>query len=163
MECAVSDDVMAELGISEGDTVRIFIKDPSLDGLLYEEEFIVTGAAQHPDYISRLSNDFAVLASSAFDGSVLGDACTSAFVSMAKLESGRVQLEDAKQALDFQTGQEVLRVIEKVVKEKGTTVVMITHNVEIAKMADRVVKLRSGRVSSIKRNLNPLSADEISW
>ena len=66
-------------------------------------------------------------------------------------------------ALDFQTGQEVLRVIEKVVKEKGTTVVMITHNVEIAKMADRVVKLRSGRVSSIKRNLNPLTADEISW
>lgn len=66
-------------------------------------------------------------------------------------------------ALDFQTGQEVLRVIEKVVKEKGTTVVMITHNVEIAKMADRVVKLRSGRISSIKRNIHPLSADEISW
>lgn len=66
-------------------------------------------------------------------------------------------------ALDFQTGQEVLRVVEKVVKEKGTTVVMITHNVEIAKMADRVVKLRGGKVSSIRHNMNPLSADEISW
>lgn len=66
-------------------------------------------------------------------------------------------------ALDFVTGQEVLRVIEKIVKEKGTTVIMITHNVEIAKMAHRVVKLRSGKISSIKTNLHPLSADEISW
>ena len=81
-ECAVSDDVMTELGLSEGDSIRIFIKDPNLDGLLKEEEFLVTGAAQHPDYISRLSNDFAVLAPSAFDGSVLDDAYTSAFVSM---------------------------------------------------------------------------------
>ena len=66
-------------------------------------------------------------------------------------------------ALDFQTGQEVLRVIERIVKEKGTTVIMITHNVEIAKMAHRVVKLRNGQISSIKTNLSPLSADEISW
>lgn len=66
-------------------------------------------------------------------------------------------------ALDFQTGQEVLRVIERIVKEKGTTVIMITHNVEIAKMAHRVVKLRNGQISGIKTNLSPLSADEISW
>ena len=66
-------------------------------------------------------------------------------------------------ALDFQTGQEVLRVIERIVKEKGTTVIMITHNVEIAKLAHRVVKLRNGKISSIKTNINPLSADEISW
>jgi len=66
-------------------------------------------------------------------------------------------------ALDFVTGQEVLRVIEKIVREKGTTVIMITHNVEIAKMAHRVVKLRGGKISSIKTNLHPLSADEISW
>ena len=66
-------------------------------------------------------------------------------------------------ALDFQTGQEVLRVVEKIVKEKGTTVVMITHNVEIAKMANRVVKLRSGKISSVKNNIHPLTADEIIW
>ncbi|MBR3039045.1 MAG: ATP-binding cassette domain-containing protein [Lachnospiraceae bacterium] len=66
-------------------------------------------------------------------------------------------------ALDFQTGQEVLRVIEKIVKEKGTTVIMITHNVEIAKMANRVIKLRGGKVSSVKININPLPADEIIW
>ena len=66
-------------------------------------------------------------------------------------------------ALDFTTGQEVLRVIEKIVKEKGTTVIMITHNVEIAKMAHRVVKLRGGKVSEIEINPHPLTADEIVW
>ena len=40
---------------------------------------------------------------------------------------------------------------------------MITHNPEIAKMADRVIKLRDGKVSSIKINLQPLRAKELSW
>ena len=66
-------------------------------------------------------------------------------------------------ALDFQTGQEVLMVIEDIVKNQGTTVVMITHNAEIAKMANRVVKLRNGKIASIKWNTNPLPAAEILW
>ncbi|MBQ7266515.1 MAG: ATP-binding cassette domain-containing protein [Firmicutes bacterium] len=66
-------------------------------------------------------------------------------------------------ALDFVTGKEVLEVIEKIVKDGKTTVVMITHNVEIAKMADRVIKLKGGKVASIKYNLNPLSAKELEW
>ena len=59
--------------------------------------------------------------------------------------------------------KEVLVVMEKIVKERGTTVVMITHNAEIAKMADRVIKLRSGKIASVKRNLHPLPAAEIEW
>ena len=66
-------------------------------------------------------------------------------------------------ALDFQTGQEVLIVIEDIVKNQGTTVVMITHNAEIAKMANRVVKVRNGKIASIKWNTNPLPAEEIIW
>jgi ABC-type lipoprotein export system ATPase subunit len=57
----------------------------------------------------------------------------------------------------------VLEVIEDIVKNQGTTVMMVTHNPEIARMADRVIKLRSGKVSSIKRNLNPLAARELVW
>ena len=53
--------------------------------------------------------------------------------------------------------------LEIIVKERGTTVVMITHNAEIAKMANRVIKLRSGKIASIKRNLHPLPAAEIEW
>jgi ABC-type lipoprotein export system ATPase subunit len=66
-------------------------------------------------------------------------------------------------ALDYQTSIEVLSVIEDVVKTKGTTIVMITHNTQIAKMADRVVTLRNGVVANIKRNLEPVSAKELVW
>ena len=66
-------------------------------------------------------------------------------------------------ALDFNTGQGVLKVIEKIVKERNTTVIMVTHNVEIAKMANRVIKLRNGNISSIRTNFHPLRAEELVW
>ena len=66
-------------------------------------------------------------------------------------------------ALDYTTSIEVLEVIEDIVKKQGTTVMMVTHNPEIARMADRVVKLRNGRVSSIKKNLHPVPARELVW
>ena len=66
-------------------------------------------------------------------------------------------------ALDYTTIIEVLSVIEDIVKNQGTTVMMVTHNVEIAKMADRVVKVRNGRIASIKKNMHPLHAEELVW
>ena len=66
-------------------------------------------------------------------------------------------------ALDYATSIEVLQVIEDIIRTRGTTVMMVTHNAEIAKMADRVVKLRNGRIGSIKRNLHPLHATELVW
>lgn len=66
-------------------------------------------------------------------------------------------------ALDYTTSIEVLSVIEKIVQTQKTTVMMVTHNPEIAKMANRVVKVRNGRIASIKRNLRPLSAAELVW
>lgn len=66
-------------------------------------------------------------------------------------------------ALDYQTSIEVLTVFEEIVNSRGTTVVMITHNPEIAKMANRIVKLKDGKVASIKKNLNPVKAAELVW
>ena len=66
-------------------------------------------------------------------------------------------------ALDYQTSIEVLSVFEEIVKSRGTTVVMITHNPEIAKMANRVVKLKGGLVGSIKLNLEPARATDLVW
>ena len=66
-------------------------------------------------------------------------------------------------ALDYHTSIEVLHVFEEIVKTKGSTVVMITHNPEIARMADRVIKLRDGKVFSIRRNLHPARAEELVW
>ena len=66
-------------------------------------------------------------------------------------------------ALDHATGVEVLSVIEDIVRNQGATILIVTHNSEIAKMADRIVKLRGGRIASIKRNLHPLHAEELVW
>lgn len=66
-------------------------------------------------------------------------------------------------ALDYVTSIEVLQVIEDIVNNKGTTVLMVTHNGEIAKMADRVIKVRNGKIASIKKNLHPLHATELVW
>ncbi len=66
-------------------------------------------------------------------------------------------------ALDYTTSIEVLEVIEDIVRNQGTAVLMVTHNPEIAKMADRVVKVRNGKIASIKKNMHPLHAAELVW
>lgn len=66
-------------------------------------------------------------------------------------------------ALDYQTSIEVLSVIEDIVRTQGTTVMMVTHNREIAKMADRVINIKDGKVSGIRRNMYPLHAKDLTW
>lgn len=66
-------------------------------------------------------------------------------------------------ALDYETSIEVLSIVERIVKNNDKAVVMITHNPEIAKMANRVVKIRGGLISSIRINLHPLSARDLVW
>jgi len=66
-------------------------------------------------------------------------------------------------ALDYDTSIEVLSVFQDIVRTQDATVIMITHNPEIAKMADRVIRIRSGSVSSIRINLQPAEAKELVW
>ena len=65
-------------------------------------------------------------------------------------------------ALDYETSIEVLSVLEKVIKS-GTTLVMVTHNEEITKMADRVIRFRNGRTYEVTVNRHPLTAKELEW
>ncbi len=66
-------------------------------------------------------------------------------------------------ALDFDTGRLVLAAIQKVNAELGTTTVVITHNSAISGMADRVLRLRGGRLVGEERNARRLNADEVTW
>jgi len=66
-------------------------------------------------------------------------------------------------ALDYATSIEILSVIEDIVRSQGTTIVMVTHNTEIAKMADRVVKLSDGKIVDIWTNDAPIAAADLSW
>lgn len=66
-------------------------------------------------------------------------------------------------ALDSETGVMVLGVLLRMAKDYGKTIVIVTHNQNIAKMADVVVRVKNGRVQSIENVENPASADEIDW
>ena len=66
-------------------------------------------------------------------------------------------------ALDYPTGKLVLDVLDRINRELGTIAVVITHNAAIAGMADRVVRVGSGRIVEIARNERRLSPSELSW
>ncbi|PMR67948.1 ABC transporter ATP-binding protein [Halomonas heilongjiangensis] len=66
-------------------------------------------------------------------------------------------------ALDFRTGIRVLEVLEEINRTIGTTVAIITHNEVIGEMADRVIRLRDGRVDEIRANAERRPAAELRW
>ena len=66
-------------------------------------------------------------------------------------------------ALDYNTGKAILKLLQEMCREKGMTVIVITHNSALAPMADRLIKIKNGKVSSRKVNENPISIDEIEW
>ena len=66
-------------------------------------------------------------------------------------------------ALDYKTGKQILKLLEKPAREKGMTVVIITHNAAVAPMADKVIKFKNGKQEEILINNKPKSIDEIEW
>ena len=66
-------------------------------------------------------------------------------------------------ALDSETGVVVLRLLLKMARDYGKTIIIVTHNQNIAKMADVVIRIRSGRVTSIEEQPEPLAVDEVEW
>ncbi len=66
-------------------------------------------------------------------------------------------------ALDYNTSKEILKLIEDVNKKYGNTIIMVTHNEEIKKMADHIIKLRDGQVRHNDMNENKISATELDW
>ena len=85
-------------------------------------------------------------------------------IARALVKNPKIILADEPTAaLDYDTSIKVLSVIEKISRENNTTILMVTHNPEIAKMANRVVKLRDGKISSIRVNLKPLKATDLVW
>ncbi len=66
-------------------------------------------------------------------------------------------------ALDYNTGKQILRLLEDTSRKSGMTVIIITHNSALTAMADRVITVRSGTVRDVKLNPNPTPISEIEW
>ncbi len=66
-------------------------------------------------------------------------------------------------ALDYQTGKQVLKLLQDTCRKSGMTVIIITHNTAIAPMADRVAHVKNGAIAAVERNVKPTPVEEIEW
>lgn len=66
-------------------------------------------------------------------------------------------------ALDYKTGKQVLKILQEMSRQHGTTVIIVTHNVALAPIADRVIHMHDARVRSIELNSNPQSIDSLEY
>ena len=66
-------------------------------------------------------------------------------------------------ALDYQTGKSILKLLQDMCREKGMTVIVITHNSALTPMADRVIHIKNGTVSAMELNTDPTPVEEIEW
>ena len=66
-------------------------------------------------------------------------------------------------ALDDQTGRTILQLLQDTCRQKGVTVIVITHNSALTPMADRVIRIRSGTVAEMRQNPHPTPVAEIEW
>ena len=66
-------------------------------------------------------------------------------------------------ALDYETGKNILKLLQKICRENHKTVIVITHNQAITRMADRVIHVKNGKVSGEELNAHPADVDAIEW
>lgn len=66
-------------------------------------------------------------------------------------------------ALDYNTGKSILKLLQDTCKKQGMTVIVITHNSAIAPMADRVIRIKNGKVSKCEKNETPVDVETIEW
>ena len=66
-------------------------------------------------------------------------------------------------ALDYVTGKQILALLQKTCREKGMTVIVITHNLALTPMADKVIHIRNGKVDRLEINEDPVPVEQIEW
>ena len=66
-------------------------------------------------------------------------------------------------ALDYNTGKAILKLLQDTCRQQGMTVIVITHNSALAPMADRLIRIKNGKVASMELNEHPIPVEEIEW
>ena len=78
-------------------------------------------------------------------------------------EADIILCDEPTGALDDKTGRTILQLLQDIVREKGQTMVIVTHTTQIAEMADRVITLKNGQIVKERINEHPLNASDIEW
>ena len=84
-------------------------------------------------------------------------------VSIARALAKLLLCDEPTGALDYQTGKAILKLLQDMCRERGMTVIVITHNSALTPMADRVIRIKNGKVSEMYRNEHPVSVETIEW
>lgn len=66
-------------------------------------------------------------------------------------------------ALDYNTGKQILKLLQDTARTQNMTVIIITHNSSLTPMADKVIRFKNGTVDSITKNENPVPIERIEW
>lgn len=66
-------------------------------------------------------------------------------------------------ALDSETGVVILRLLQKLSRENHKTVIIVSHNAALAQAADKVIKIKNGKIKEIIINENPVDVSEVNW
>ena len=66
-------------------------------------------------------------------------------------------------ALDYNTGKAILKLLQDTCRENGMTVIVITHNLALTAMGDKVIRVKSGKIDSVELNDNPMPVERIEW
>ena len=84
-------------------------------------------------------------------------------IARALAKNPKILADEPTGALDYNTGKAILKLLQNMCRERGMTVIVITHNQALAPMADRLIHIKNGQVSHMETNENPMSIDEIEW
>ena len=81
----------------------------------------------------------------------------------SQLSGGEQQRVAIASALDYVTGKQILALLQKTCRDRGMTVIVITHNLALTPMADKVIHIRNGKVEKTEINDRPLPVEKIEW
>ena len=84
-------------------------------------------------------------------------------IARALAKNPKLLCDEPTGALDDATGKQVLALLQETCRKTGKTVIIITHNSALTAMADRVIRVRSGKIAANERNEHPVPVEEIEW
>lgn len=131
----------------------------------WENVEIAAGLVSAPSSVDRVLSEVGLRErADHFPSQLSGGEQQRVSIARAMVKNPRLLLcDEPTGALDHQTGSSVLSLLANVSRNRGSTVIIVTHNTVIGDMADRVIRMRSGTIAEIITNPNPLPPERISW